>query len=284
MLISLLPVKLPPFYTGDGSEQLKQGDVVTLHGFIGKVRERASSKWFSIFTGDGPMISVRVEKTKKNNPDLEPNGELVEFSESSAQIPLRALQQKVQLIPPYSPVAVTGFVEELKYTDTFQESRGWKTTVESLTLRLTNVHCMNEFPKSTIVSDGVRFPPAARHLQIRFHPELHERLRFRAVLTHYLRRAASSRDFQDVETPMLFKTTPEGAREFIVPSRQAGYAYALPQSPQQYKQILMASGVGAYQQMARCFRDEDLRADRQPEFTQVRTLVVDALWTHAYPL
>ncbi|KAI0198343.1 tRNA synthetases class II-domain-containing protein [Astrocystis sublimbata] len=223
-------------------KRLKTGKEVSLYGFLGKARDQRSTLSFCNFTAASSKINVQIVSNEETATESQ--------------------HAMLKSIPAHSPVYVTGFLRKPDNKDRSHPGR--------LDLHLTSIQCLNTFPKDIIVSDDSVWAPKQRHLNLRFDPYLHERLIFRSDVAARMRSfLRADPDFTEVETPILFKSTPEGAREFLVPTRKQGLAYALPQSPQQSKQMLMAGGIRKYFQFAKCFRDEGHRADRQPEFTQL---------------
>lgn len=164
-------------------------------------------------------------------------------------------------------IEVTGIVEERQQANNQIATGAVELKVEEITVLNTSKTTPFEIKDGVEVSDETRL--RYRYLDLR-RPEMLENFKLRAKVTHSIRNYLDDLNFIDVETPMLTKSTPEGARDYLVPSRiSEGHFYALPQSPQITKQLLMNAGFDRYYQIVKCFRDEDLRGDRQPEFTQV---------------
>ncbi len=166
------------------------------------------------------------------------------------------------------------FVIQVKGTVIERASKNPKIPTGEIELLVSNLTLLNasELPPFTIEDEtdgGEELRMKYRYLDIRRTP-VREKLIFRHKMAQKVRNYLSDQNFIEVETPVLIKSTPEGARDFVVPSRMnPGQFYALPQSPQTFKQLLMVGGMDRYFQIVKCFRDEDLRADRQPEFTQI---------------
>ncbi|KAL3421376.1 tRNA synthetase class II [Phlyctema vagabunda] len=251
--------KLPNYISEELLEQK-----VTFLGYIGR-RRILSDKLAFVDLTDGNYSSHKLQLVSRVEDTAAANG-------TSHEV-LKRIRQN-------SYVAVTGVLQLKRKpkdkanlapmgTARPEESKQIGVPSKDMELKLESIRCLSSFPEDISVEEDTNYGPTSRHLQLRFDNALKSRIEFRSKVADSVRKQLVASNFMEVETPILFKSTPEGAREFLVPTRRAGHAYALPQSPQQYKQILMASGIHRYYQFARCFRDEDLRADRQPEFTQI---------------
>lgn len=232
---------------------------VTLHGYLGKRRIANKGLVFAELRDMDLGSVVQIVSSVTKDAD-------------SISLP----HQQLQDLAEHTPVAIQGTVKGRQAPKTGNSSKdtalasGKPKVITGVEIKLESLTPLNTFPEDLMVTDEKVYGPEERHLQIRHDKSIRDALRFRSKAARFIRdHLADEHHFEEFETPLLFKSTPEGAREFLVPTRNPGLAYALPQSPQQYKQILMGSGIPRYMQIARCFRDEDLRADRQPEFTQV---------------
>jgi aspartyl-tRNA synthetase len=223
---------------------------VTLHGYIGSQANVSKKLSFTQLLSKDLRSSLQV-KSLRINANGEPN----------------TAHDQIKLLRTNSPVAVRGKLTPRPASG--KADVGEIKKIGHVELELEEIYSLNEFPEDIIMKEDTNFPPEKRNLQIRNEKSIRDALAFRSQAAGVCRDQLRAQGFVEIETPLLFKSTPEGAREFLVPTRAKGMAYALPQSPQQYKQILMGSGIPKYFQVARCFRDEDLRADRQPEFTQL---------------
>ena len=220
------------------------GEKVTLSGWVQKVRDKGFMIWIDLRDRYGiTQLIVDEERTDK------------------------VLLEKAKDLGREFVIQVTGVVIE-------RQSKNSNIPTGDIEVLVAELQILNESitPPFTIEDEtdgGEELRMQYRYLDIRRNP-VKENLIFRHQVTQQVRSYLSNEGFIEVETPYLIKSTPEGARDFVVPSRMnEGQFYALPQSPQTFKQLLMVGGLDKYFQIVKCFRDEDLRADRQPEFTQI---------------
>ena len=221
-----------------------QGKEVTLAGWVQKIRNKGFMLWVDLRDRYGiTQVIFDEERTPKA---------IYDAAQGLGREYVIQIRGKVIERESKNPQLSTGEIEILA-TD----------------LQLLNAAKVPPFTIEDQTDGGEELRMQYRYLDIRRTP-VRENLVFRSKVTLAVRNYLSAHGFIDVETPYLIKSTPEGARDFVVPSRMnSGQFYALPQSPQTFKQLLMVGGLDKYFQIVKCFRDEDLRADRQPEFTQI---------------
>ncbi|NRA10795.1 MAG: aspartate--tRNA ligase [Crocinitomicaceae bacterium] len=220
------------------------GSTVTLSGWVQTIRDKGNLIW----------VDVR---------DRYGTTQVVGQSETSSEEAMQGLKSLGREFV----VQITGTVSARSAANPNIETGEIELLVEKVVVL--NASLTPPFTIEDNTDGGEELRAQYRYLDLRRKPVL-DKLRLRNKVNLETRKYLDSQDFLDVETPVLIKSTPEGARDFVVPSRMnPGQFYALPQSPQTFKQLLMVSGFDKYYQIVKCFRDEDLRADRQPEFTQI---------------
>ena len=214
------------------------------------------------------ILNGWVKKSRDHGPllfiDLEDEKGKVQVTFSSTHPEIK-LAKSLSL---YDVISVTGIVKKRPKDMINKNLKTGEIEIQPETLFLLSKSKTPPFEEDVEVKEELALK--YRYLDLRRSKKLRENLKVRHKVLQILRNSLSEKDFTEIETPILYKSTPEGARDYLVPSRvHKDHFYALPQSPQTLKQILMLSGFEKYFQIARCFRDEDLRSNRQPEFTQL---------------
>lgn len=234
---------------------MKRTLIVELNGLVGQ--EVLLKGWVDVRRDHGKLIFIDLrDRTGKVQMVALPNH--------------KEAHELANTIRPEWVVEVSGKVNQRPERMVNKDEPNGAVELEILSLAVLN---KAETPPFEVTDDGREVNEEAR-LRYRYidlrRDRMQKNVRNRHKATHFVRDFLNKEGFIEVETPMMTKSTPEGSRDYVVPSRlENGKFYALPQSPQQYKQLLMAGGIERYFQIARCFRDEDTRGDRQPEFTQV---------------